>query len=430
MDSDKASTDIRITSQSLSGTIGAMSSKSDVHRVLICAALAEKPTTVRFSTLSRDIATTIGCLESLGAKIEQREYGWQVTPCTGHRQNNPLLNCVESGSTLRFLIPVAAALGTNARLIGEGRLPERPLGPLLGEMEKHGCRFSDRKLPLQIEGALKPGQYSLPGHISSQYVTGLLLALPLLKGDSRIILTTELQSRPYVDMTVETLKRFGVDIQTFEDGYGIAGNQQFCSPGRIVAEGDWSNAAFWLCAGAVGGPVTCQGLNMQSLQGDRQALELLEKFGARVDINGDTVTVSKGNLAGIEIDASAIPDLVTALVVVAAAAQGTTTVTNAGRLRIKESDRLTALAQTLSNLGASVEELPEGLIIHGGKQLGGGCVDGQGDHRIVMSAAIASILCQNDVVIRGTQAVAKSYPHFFEDFVKLGGKPHVIQNRS
>ncbi len=430
MESEKANTDMRIVPKLLGGVVDAMSSKSDVHRILICAAFSDEPTLVRFSTLSKDIAATIGCLNALGARIEQRENGWQVMPCADQNTLKPLLNCGESGSTLRFLLPVAAALGANACFFGEGRLPERPLGPLLGELEGHGCTLTGYKLPLCIEGRLEPGEYSLPGDISSQYITGLLLALPLLDGDSRIVLTTELQSRPYVDMTVKTLERFGVQIRTLESGYGIPGNQRFRSPGQISAEGDWSNAAFWLCAGALGGPIACRGLNTKSLQGDLKVLELLARFGADVAVRGDTVTVSEGDLKGIEVDAAAIPDLITALVVVAAAAKGTTTIINAGRLRIKESDRLSALAQYLISLGADVDEMAESLVVRGSKRLTGGCVDGQGDHRIVMSAAVASVLCNHDVTIRGAQAVQKSYPHFFEDFSKMGGETHVIEDRA
>lgn len=426
---EKEKTDVHISPRSLAGTVSAISSKSGVHRILICAALADKPTEVRFSTLSKDIATTIECLKALGAKIERRENDWIVIPRSNENSGAVRLNCADSGSTLRFLIPVSAALGANAAFTGEGRLPQRPLGPLLSEMEKHGCSFSQNVLPLHLTGRLEPGQYVLPGNISSQYVTGLLLALPLLNGDSSIALTTELESRPYVDMTIATMQKFSVFVETTTNGFRVSGNQAYRSPGSIRAEGDWSNAAFWLCAGALGGPICCEGLELESLQGDRQVLPILREFGATIKAADGHVEVIGGALRGIDIDASAIPDLITALVVVAAAAEGTTTIHHAGRLRMKESDRLSSLAATLEALGARVTELPEGLSIQGGGKLQGGSVDGQGDHRIVMSAAIASVLCEHDVVISGAEAVQKSYPDFFEDFLTLGGDAHVIHHR-
>ncbi len=421
--------DICIQPRMLCGDIDAISSKSDVHRILICAALSQAPTKVQFSTLSNDILTTIGCLRSMGAAIEQQEDCWYVTPIAQKPTGQVRINCAESGSTVRFLIPVAAALDLDACFTGEGRLPQRPLGALLLEMENHGIRFSQHMLPIEMTGRLEPGQYSIPGNISSQYITGLLMALPLLSSDSTIHLTTHLESRPYVELTIATLRKFGVVIETLENGFAVAGNQTFRSPGSIRAEGDWSNAAFWLCAGAIGKKISCHKLDIHSVQGDREVVDILRQFGAHVEVDGDTVSVEKGDLKGIEIDASAIPDLITALVVVAAVAQGTTTIHSAGRLRIKESDRLSALSEYLLALGADVTEQPEGLLISGRPKLRGGCVDGQGDHRIVMSAAVASVMCEEEVCIHGADAVNKSYPEFFEDFLMLGGESHVIHDR-
>ncbi len=420
---------ISIQPRMLGGDIDAISSKSDVHRILICAALSQTPTRVQFTTLSNDILTTIRCLKAMGAQIEESEGVWHVVPITQKPAGPVQLNCAESGSTVRFLIPVAAALGLHASFTGEGRLPQRPLGPLVSEMERHGIRFSQHSLPIDMTGDLQPGQYSIPGNISSQYITGLLMALPLLPADSSIKLTTHLESRPYVNLTIATLKKFGIQIQTHKDGFFIPGNQAYRSPGAIRAEGDWSNAAFWLCAGAIGQRISCHHLDLESVQGDRRVVDILREFGANVEVEGDTVSVSGGNLHGVTIDASEIPDLITAIVIVAAVAKGKTTIRNAGRLRIKESDRLSALSGYLQAIGADVQEEPEGLLIDGKGKLKGGAIDGQGDHRIVMSAAVASIACEQAIILLGADAVNKSYPEFFEDFQTLGGDVHVIHDR-
>ena len=382
-----------------------------------------------FTTLSDDISTTIGCLCAMGARIEQSAESWHVVPIAQNPRDRIQIHCAQSGSTVRFLIPVSAALGMHAVFTGEGRLPQRPLGPLVFEMQRHGIGFSQHSLPIEMQGQLQPGCFEIPGNISSQYITGLLMALPLLKADSSIALTTRLESRPYVDLTIATFEKFGVQIEAKEDGFKIPGNQTYNSPSAVRAEGDWSNAAFFLCAGAIGQGVTCHGLDPKSVQGDRRVVEILREFGADVKIDGDTVSVQRGDLRGISIDASEIPDLITALVVVAAAAKGQTRIYNAGRLRLKESDRLSTLAGYLRALGAEVLEQPESLLITGKQRLSGGIVDGQGDHRIVMSAAIASMLCEGDVRILGAEAVNKSYPEFFEDFLKLGGDSHVIHDR-
>lgn len=426
---DSKTIDMRIRPRTLTGRVAAVPSKSGVHRLLICAALADGPTELRISTLSEDTRATMGCLGALGAGISWQDGVCHIIPCRGKVTQKSRLRCVESGSTLRFLLPVAAALGAQAAFEGEGRLPQRPLGPLLAAMEENGCRFMGTGLPLRLEGALRPGTYILPGDVSSQFVSGLLMALPLLPGESEIALTGPLESGPYVDMTIQALARFGVTVIATEKGFRVPGNQRFASPGELSAEGDWSNAAFFLCAGALGGPVACTGLATDSLQGDKEIVTLLRRFGAQVEIDADTVTVSGGALRGIEIDAAQIPDLVPVLAAMAAGAQGTTRIMNAGRLRLKESDRLSAVAAMLNALGGRVEEGADSLAIHGGIPLSGGKIDGQGDHRIVMAGAIASCLCRGEVTILGAQATAKSYPNFFEEFNQLGGEAHVIHDR-
>jgi len=422
--------DIRITPAALNGRLAAITSKSDAHRALICAALCDGVTDVIIHDVNRDINATADCLSALGAVITHpteeifRVEGIKSVP------ESPLLDCGESGSTLRFMLPVAAAVAQNASVTGSGRLPERPLSPLMEEMEQKGCSFSNRQLPLTLSGGLKPGVYTLPGNVSSQYVTGLLLALPFMDGDSEIILTSKLESIGYVNMTLRTLSKFGVSVEELPNGggYRVKGGQRCVSPGTITAEGDWSNAAFWVAAAAMGGEIELFGIDMQSLQGDKAILDLASQFGANVIKSDDEVKISAAPMSGIEIDAGNIPDIVPELALMACAAKGDTVIKNAARLRIKESDRLSTVAQMITSFGGDIEELADGLIIHGTGSLKGGITDSFNDHRIAMAAAIASVICKEDVIITNAQAVEKSYPKFFEHFNKLGGKADVIEH--
>ena len=382
-------------------------SKSDAHRALICAALSDltsgKACQVVCSAVSQDIEATEKCLAALE---------------TGRSQ----MYCGESGSTLRFLLPVMGALGHRAEFYPEGRLPERPLSPLYEELESHGCRLSPQgSVPLVIEGQLKPGFFHIPGDVSSQYISGLLFALPLLEEDSRIIIEGELQSRPYVDMTIRVLADFGIEILPSEDGFLVPGGQRYAAPPVYQVEGDWSNGCFWLAAGAlVPGGVSVSGLNPDSLQGDKAILELLHRFGAKTERSDEGIKVLPDTLCGIEIDAAQIPDMVPILAVIACGAKGKTVIKNAGRLRIKESDRLASVSQVLAGLGADITELPEGLEILGNGRLAGGTADSWGDHRIAMMAAIASLICDGKVTLTGSQAVKKSYPDFFRILEEAG----------
>ncbi len=402
------------------GTIAAIASKSDVHRLLIGAALSNGETKIQCATVSEDISATANCLNALCADILRVPGGFMVLP-----KNTPTaactLDCFESGSTFRFLLPLACALGRTARFNLRGRLPERPIEPLWTLLLEHGAQLSGKgTTTVSVEGQLKNGLFDLPGNISSQYVSGLLFALPLLKGDSKITLTSPLQSRPYVDMTLDVLSRFGIKIETGENVYFVPGEQVYRSPKCAAAEGDWSNAAFFLCAAAVRGSVTISGLSLLSAQGDRSVGALLKRFGADVTEKETGVTVKSGALSGLNIDALKIPDLVPALCVVAAAASGVTRIVNAERLKLKESDRLFTVVRTLSALGADIEEDGGGLVIRGTGALRGGTIDSHGDHRIAMAAACAAVLCEEPVIIENAQAVNKSYPTFFEELAALG----------
>mgnify|MGYP000901076003 CR=1 FL=1 len=419
---------IRITPSTLQGRVEAIPSKSDAHRILIAAALADQPTVVRLGSSSRDIQATIQCLRSLGAKIDHDAPGlFNISPVWRNPVDFPNLDCGESGATLRFLLPVAAALGVPATFSGQGRLPQRPLQPLVEQLEKHGCRFDRAGLPLTLRGRLTGGRYTLPGDVSSQFITGLLFALPLLAKDSRIVLSSQLESKGYVQMTIATLKKFGIAIEEHVRGYQINGGQKYRSPQHLRVEGDWSNAAFWICAGCLqGNEILCGGLAQDSWQGDKEIISLLRGFDANVSFFKDTARATGKPLKALRIDAAEIPDLIPVIAVVATAAAGTTVIYNAKRLRIKESDRLAAIAQSLSQVGADVTEREDALLIRGGKPLRGGVVQGCGDHRIVMSMAIAAALCESELIIEGAEAVDKSYPQFFEHFKRLGGIAEVI----
>ena len=397
----------------LSGKIKAIASKSCAHRLLICAALADAPCTVEIAELSADIEATARCLSALGAGVERIPVGYRVTPVRWKGPVECTLDCGESGSTLRFLLPLAARLpkGSKVHFTGGGRLPERPNTALIQAMRLHNARVSDDYLPLTVEGPITGGMYMLPGNVSSQFITGLLFTLPALNGTSHIRFTTNVESGSYINLTISALKEFGITINTAMGGYDIPGNQKFVSPGTVSAEGDWSNAAFWMAAKALGSGIEVTGLNMNSAQGDRMVMGVL-----------DSMRGPGGKLVGTRVDASDIPDLVPILSVVATQAEGETVFYNAGRLRIKECDRLAAMHQTLTALGADVRETEDGLIVKGKTQLHGGEVDSFNDHRIAMSMAIAATVADGPVMIRRAEAVAKSYPAFFEDYKALGGR--------
>ncbi|MBQ7595925.1 MAG: 3-phosphoshikimate 1-carboxyvinyltransferase [Clostridia bacterium] len=417
--------DISVSYQNLNGQVNAVTSKSDVHRALICAAFADKKSDVKFNSSSQDIEATVACLNSLGAKITKSSDGVQVEPVKNIGANC-VLDCGESGSTLRFLLPAAAALGVRASFTGRGRLFQRPLEPLVSLMKEHGVVFEkDEKYPLKISGRMTGGYFEIPGNISSQFISGLLFALPSCGGGT-VKIIPPVESKNYIGMTVNTIRKFGVDIIINENIYTVPDKKYKLINEIYFSEGDWSNAAFFLCAAAINGSVCINGLNQKSLQGDKKITEILSRFGAEVSAESDKVFVKSKELNGIEIDASQIPDLVPVLAVTAAFAQGTTKIYNASRLRIKESDRLFAVHNVLTAVGADVRELDDGLIINGKKSdVLSGAAESFNDHRIAMSLAVS---CANGgkVLIKNAQAVNKSYPDFFKDFNSLGGKSYVL----
>ncbi|MCL2628202.1 MAG: 3-phosphoshikimate 1-carboxyvinyltransferase [Oscillospiraceae bacterium] len=423
---------IKITKPIQGGKIKAIASKSEAHRLLICAALAENESFIGCSESSEDIEATIRCLTALGAVITAENDGFSVTPIeratlksAESEEKTYTLDVGESGATLRFLLPVCGALGIKADFVMGGRLPERPLSPLYEIMSSNGCMLTKQGTsPLTCKGQLEAAEYTLSGNISSQYISGLLLALPLLKGDSTIRIQGTLESRPYVDMTLEAQSLFGTKIYEDEANvFRIPGGQNTHPSGELQVGGDWSNAAFWLSAGAIGKKaITCTGLDLNSKQGDKEVIELLKCFGAGVICKADSVTVTPNALHGTLINAENIPDLVPVLAAVASVAKGQTIIRNAGRLRMKESDRLQTVEALLKGLGADITQTDDGFIIQGVATLTGGEVNSFGDHRIAMTAAVISTVCTEPVIIKGADAVNKSYPGFFEDFKTLGGE--------
>ncbi len=411
----------------LSGTIRAISSKSHAHRLLVLAALCDAPVRVRMDAPGEDVAATLSCLTRLGAQVSKAHDGVTVHPIKTPAAH-PLLECGESGTTLRLLLPVAAALCPSVKFHGKGRLPERPIAELQEAIAAHGVAADRPALPFTTKGQLKGGVFSLPGNISSQYVSGLLLALPLV-GGGEIRITGPLVSAGYVDMTIAAMAQFGVGVVRREDGFLVPGGKRYRSPGTVQVEGDWSSAAFFLTAGALSGPVTVMGLSLGSLQRDKQIVELLLRFGADVTVLPDGVRVSAGEGGrGAEIDLEDVPDLAPILAVAAAATGGGETVfRRVSRLRDKESDRVAAILHLMQGFGVRAFTGPDEIIIRGGGLETGGPVDGFSDHRIVMAAAILATAAQaGETLISGAQAVNKSYPGFFEDFVRLGGSAHVI----
>ncbi len=429
--------DVTITPHALTGQIPAIASKSMAHRLLICAALCPQPTEIVCATTSKDIEATIACLEALGASIVREGDVLHVRPVPTNAETGAveatrgaLLDCGESGSTERFMLPVAAALSCDAFLTGHGRLADRPLSPLYEELIVGGADLSEQgTFPLTVGGELRAGRFELPGNVSSQFISGLLLAAPLLKGTTEVHVSEPIESRPYIALTMSALEQFGVHVsethEKSESGsfttYSVMSGASLSSSGRVCVEGDWSNAGFWLAAGALGAGVEVTGLDLASRQGDRAMMAALAKLGAQVCRSGGAATVRSGSPAACEMNVADFPDLVPPLAAVASLAPGTTRLTGCARLRLKESDRVETVCAGLAALGADIVSDGDDIVINGKDELAGGTVDAANDHRIAMMAAIAASRCAGPVNIIGAQCVEKSYPAFFEDYRKLGG---------
>ena len=422
------------------GTISLPPSKSAAHRALISAALSGGRSLVFPVDHSKDMEATLTAVRVLGRNVHfDKENQCVLFQAGSDFAENEELDCLESGSTLRFFIPIAAAFGGTWRFCGSGRLPQRPLGVYEKLLPNHGVTFQPLSppnfLPLQISGKLTPGLFEVPGNVSSQFITGLLFALPLLDVDSEIKLTTPLESRGYVDLTVSVLRDFGIEIQTTEIGWKIPGGQQYQSRSYMV-ERDWSQAAFFLSMAALapnGEEITLCGLDPNSNQGDRACVPIFEGFGLKSEWNGRELKVWNptahkpfGGLHGQLIDVSQIPDMVPALAVCAALSKGETRIVGASRLRLKESDRLAAMEHAINRLGGRCTSDADSLTIQGVPVLTGGRVEGENDHRIVMALAAAALRCQGEIEVIDEQSIQKSYPGFFTDFQQLGGEARVV----
>ena len=402
------------------GAMNPPASKSISHRMLIAAALSSHNCEIECHGLSNDITATIDCLKALGSEITIDGDIIKTTPCKRFVEDIAFLPCRESGSTLRFLIPVVGALHREAVFQMEGRLSERPLDELLKVCREHGMKFMKDGNSLYVSGHLHSGEYEIPGNISSQYITGLLFALPLVYGSGTLKVTGNIESAGYIQMTEDVLNTAKINFHKEGNIYHIDAENGFDMPENAAVEKDWSGAAFPLCMGALSEEgIEVDGLLLSSSQGDKQILDVLKKFGAIINISDTKIVVKKGKLTGIELDAHDIPDLVPVISTVAAFADGKTVIYGAERLKLKESDRIESTANMLKSLGADVIATDDGLIINGKQKLSGGFVDSYSDHRIAMSACVASLGCENEVIVSNAECTDKSYPDFWEDFEAL-----------
>ncbi len=431
----------------LSGTIRAISSKSMAHRILILAALSDGIVDVDCTTTSQDIDTTVSCLEALGARITKTKRGWRIRGIRSHYssapkevisadntparlEDMPILNCKESGSTFRFMVAVCAALGGSFCFVGAKRLAQRPLEPLYSLLSNAGITLSEQgEFPLTLTGALTATTFKLKGNVSSQYISGLLLAACAAQAAFTIVVEAPFESQDYVSMTIQALSYFGVQVEVTkpEDSscpwvFAVDGTQMRCPLQPVVVEADWSNASFWLAAGAMGHSIRVEGLNLASLQGDRRILSCLMNFGAHVEQQEHAIEVNAKLMRGCTLELNDIIDLAPPLAATACFAWGNTTLTGAHRLQLKESNRIVAITRALSALGADITADDDAIYIHGrGRLNGAGTVSCANDHRIAMMAAICAAGSSRSCTLIGAECVAKSYPSFFEDFIELGG---------
>lgn len=401
------------------GKIFAPSSKSVLHRLLIAAALGKETVEITYRGMCDDIIATADCLSALGAEIKKDQNKISVTPIKSIPSEQCHLYCKESGSTLRFMLPIAAALGANAVFHMEGRLPERPLYPLDGVLERHGAKLEKKGNILYLSGKLNYGDFEIAGNISSQYITGLLFALPLLSGDSRLVITGKRESVGYIDITEQVMTDAKIDYEKNDTGYIISGNQKYGLKKQILAEGDYSSAAFFLCLGALSeNGVTVVGLSENSRQGDRKVLEVLSKFGADVTKCDGGYTVRKNKINSISVDSADIPDLVPVLAVTAAFGSGKTVFYNASRLKLKESDRILSTVDLLNSFGVKTEHTEESITVYGTFPTSV-LAKVVADHRIVMSAAVLAAAAHCETEIGQENSVLKSYPEFWRDIRSL-----------
>lgn len=408
-----------IEKSELKGEVTVPSSKSVAHRALIAAALCSDKTVLNGNITGNDVEATMTALKDLGATFCRTNNGIAVEPIK-NLKSNVTINAKESGSTLRFFIPIVAALGVETTFVGEGRISERPLSGLLNALLPHGVSFDNNKLPLKMSGKLNSGHFIVDGSVSSQYVTGLLFALPLLNGDSELEIEGGMVSENYVDLTLNTLKDFGVLIERKGNRFFIKGNQKLISPKNYFIEGDYSSAAFFLVGGAINGGVTINGLDLYSKQSDREIIDILKGMGANIGVTASGITVTESSLHATVVDIENCPDLAPIVSIAMACASGTSVMKNVNRLVLKESDRLSGIIKMLESFKVESDYADNELKIFGNALSGGGIVDSQNDHRLAMSAAIGGSLCGKTKILQA-ESVKKSYPLFFSDFERLYG---------
>lgn len=413
---------ITIHPHTLKGSVQVPTSKSLAHRAIICASLAKGESVIRDVSMSLDITATINAMRSLGATIINQGSTLYINGNDTFKYHDMNIDCNESGSTLRFMIPVALIKESHAHFTGRGKLGSRPLDVYYHIFDRQGIHYTHQKdvLDLEIDGALHPDTFEVPGNISSQFISGLLFALPLLDGDSIIHITTPLESKGYIELTLDMLKLYGIDVRLENQDLIIKGHQSY-QPHDYTVEGDFSQAANYLVAGAIGNDVSITNLNLDSVQGDRIAIELLEEMGARLKEDEHGIRMLPGHLQCVSIDASQCPDIIPVMAVACALSQGTSQILNAGRLRIKECDRLHATCEVLKQCGVRVIEEKDMMIISGVDYFTHASLSSYNDHRMAMMEAIMATRALGDLQIDDASCVAKSYPDFFEDYHLLGG---------
>ncbi len=416
--------DILIRPKKLKGTLPIIPSKSYSHRAIIAASLAKGVSVIKNVLYSEDIKRTIEACQAFGAKIKCCDDYLEIEGASGVKRVEACINAGESGSTIRFMIPILLTTPEEMTFIGMNHLVKRPLDIYFDIFNQQGITFSkgENYLPLTTKGGLKSGVFNIPGDVSSQFITGLLFALPLLEGESIINIVGKLESKAYIDLTLDILSRFGIKIENREYASFIVKGRQEYNASDYTIEGDYSQAAFFLAMGALGNDVKLACMNLNSLQGDRKVLEDIKALNGIICYEDELLFAKADELKGNVIDFAQSPDLGPVLSVLAAVSKGETEFINAQRLRIKECDRISCMRTELNKLGAKVSESEAEMYFEGVKGLDGSLhLDCHNDHRIAMSLAVASTVCQNNLLLKGAECVKKSYPHFWSDFKKIGG---------